>query len=265
MTMETNTKTAPIVPEKDQNQVSLDLMNRMKLHGMAAAFSESLNSTFAETMTPDSFLSWLLAREWDHRSAAAVERLIQQTNFRYRAYVEEIDFEQPRGLDRNQMERLITMDFVRQGQNLFITGSAGTGKSFIATAMGYEACKMGIKTLYSNASKLLGNLKIAKTNGTLAKELKRIEKCQLLILDDLFLVPLDAKERALLVDIIEDRHGRKSIIVTSQLPVSTWYDAIGDPTVADAILDRIVHSAHRIELTGESLRKLQAQTQGRRM
>ena len=104
-----------------------------------------------------------------------------------------------------------------------------------------------------------------RTEHSLAKELKRIEKCQLLILDDLFLVPLDAKERALLVDIIEDRHGRKSIIVTSQLPVSTWYDAIGDPTVADAILDRIVHSAHRIELTGESLRKLQAQTQGRRM
>ena len=116
--------------------------------------------------------------------------------------------------------------------------------------------KSGIRTLYANASKLLGALKVAK--GTIEAELKKIERCPLLILDDLFLVPLDAKERPILLDIIEDRHGRKSIIITSQLPVSSWYDAVGDPTVADAILDRIVHSAHQIELTGESIRKMNA-------
>ena len=156
------------------------------------------------------------------------------------------------------MERLASLDFVKQGQNLFITGSAGTGKSFIATALGYQACKEGIRTLYANASKLMGNLKVAKAKGTIDAELKKIERCPLLILDDLFLVPLDAKERPILLDIIEDRHGRKSIIVTSQLPVSSWYDAIGDPTLADAILDRIVHTAHQIELSGESIRKLNA-------
>lgn len=104
----------------------------------------------------------------------------------------------------------------------------------------------------------MGNLKVAKAKGTIDAELKKIERCPLLILDDLFLVPLDAKERPILLDIIEDRHGRKSIIVTSQLPVSSWYDAIGDPTVADAILDRIVHTAHQIELSGESIRKMNA-------
>lgn len=156
------------------------------------------------------------------------------------------------------MERLASLEFVHQGQNLFITGSSGTGKSFIATALGYQACKSGIRTYYSTASKLMGMLKVAKAKGTLDQELKRIEKCQLLILDDVFLIPLDAKERPILLDIIEDRHGRKSIIMTSQLPVSSWYDAIGDPTVADAILDRIVHSAHRIELSGESIRKINA-------
>lgn len=257
--METNNKTAPIQQEKDKNQVSLDLMNRMKLHGMAAAFEQSLSNTFAETMTPDGFISWLLSCEWDYRAQAAIERLIRQASFRYKAFVEEIDYSLNRGLDRNQMERLASMEFIRQGQNLFITGSAGTGKSFIATALGYEACKNGIKTCYANSSKLMGNLKVAKAKGTLEVELRKIERCPLLILDDLFLVPLDPKEPPLLLDIIEDRHGRKSIVVTSQLPVSAWYDAIGDPTAADAILDRIVHSAHQIELTGESVRKMKAE------
>ena len=234
--MKTNEKTAPILAEKDRNAVSLELMNRMKLHGMAAAFTESLSSTFAEAATPDSFLNWLLSREWDYRSEAAIQRLIRMASFRYKAYPEEIDYTISRGLDRNQMERLASLEFVRQAQNLFITGSSGTGKSFLATALGY------------------------------------LERCPLLILDDLFLVPLDAKERPILLDVIEDRHGRKSIIITSQVPVSNWYDAIGDPTVADAILDRIVHSAHQIELildrivhsahqielTGESVRKIKA-------
>lgn len=256
--METNEKTAPITAEKDRNTISLDLMNRMKLHGMAAAFTESLSSTFADAATPDSFLGWLLSREWDYRSEAAIERLIRMASFRYRAYLEEIDYTISRGLDRNQMERLASLEFIRKAQNLFITGSSGTGKSFLATALGYQACKSGIRTFYANASKLLGALKVAKAKGTIEAELRKIERCPLLILDDLFLVPLDAKKRPILLDIIEDRHGRKSILVTSQIPVSNWYDAIGDPTVADAVLDRIVHEAHQIELTGESVRKMKA-------
>lgn len=254
--METNNKTAPVTQEKDQNVISLDLMNRMKLHGMAAAFRESLQSTIAETMTADGFLSLLLAREWDYRSDASIQRLIRQAGFRYKAYLENIDYTINRSLDRNHIERLSSLDFIRQGKNLFITGSSGTGKSYIATAIGYQSCKNGIRTNYANASKLMGALKVAKAKGLFEAELKKIERCQLLILDDLFLVPLDAKERSMLLDIIEDRHERKSIIVTSQLPVANWYDAIGEPTVADAILDRIVHSAHQIELTGESVRKM---------
>ena len=167
-----------------------------------------------------------------------------------------MDYTISRGLDRNQMERLATLDFVRKGQTLFITGSSGTGKSYLASALGYQACKEGIRTLYANASKLLGVLKVAKTKGTLETEMKKIERSQLLILDDLFLVGLDAKERPLLLEIIEDRHERKSIIITSQLPVNSWYNAVGDQTVADAILDRIVHTAHNIELYGESIRKM---------
>lgn len=184
---------------------------------------------------------------------------MKNANFRYGdASIAQIDYTLPRGLDRNQMERLASLDFVRKGGNLLITGCAGTGKSYLATALGYEACKAGMRVLYANSSKLMGTLKIAKNKGTIEAELKKLEKAQLLILDDFFLVPLDAKERAHLTEIIEDRHGRKSIIVTSQLPELDWYDAIGDSTVADAILDRIVHTAHRITLTGESFRKLKA-------
>ncbi|WP_290203809.1 IS21-like element helper ATPase IstB [uncultured Muribaculum sp.] len=256
--MKTNDKTAPVSQQPDQNAISLDLMNRMKMHGMAEAFRESLAGTTAQAMTPDSFLSMLLSREWDYRAQAAVTRLTKNASFRYKAYLEEIDYTVSRGLDRNQMERLATLDFIRNGQNLFITGSAGTGKSFLACALGHEACKRGIRTLYANAAKLLGLLKVAKVKNCLEAELKKIERCQLLILDDLFLVQLDAKERPILLDIIEDRHERKSIIITSQYPSSSWYDMVGDPTVADAILDRIVHSAHSIELTGESMRKLKA-------
>lgn len=241
--MEVNNKTAPVTGQQDQNTISLDLMNRMKLHGMAEAFRESLAGTTPQSMTADTFLSMLLAREWDYRS---------------QAYIEQIDYATNRGLDRNQMERLATLDFVHKAQNLFITGSSGTGKSYLACALGHEACKRGFRTFYANAPKLLGALKVAKVKGTLEAELKKIERCQLLILDDLFIVPLDAKERPILLEIIEDRHERKSVIITSQYPSSNWYDMVGDPTIADAILDRIIHTAHTIELYGESMRKLKS-------
>lgn len=242
----------------DKNAESIHMMNNMHLFGMGNAYEENLRSTNPEPMTNDAFLFWLLTRESDYRANQTIQRLIKQAGFRYRAYLEEIDYTIERNLDRNQLERLATLNFIREGKNVFLTGSSGTGKSFIATALGYQACKEGIRTYYASAPKLLAHLKLAKAKGTLEAEMKKIEKCPLLILDDLFLVGLDAKERAILVDIIEDRHNRKSIVITSQLPVADWYDAIGEATVADAILDRIVHSAHQIELIGESVRKLMA-------
>ncbi len=261
--MEVNNKTAPVTGQQGQNTISLDLMNRMKLHGMAEAFRESLASTTPQSMTADTFLSMLLAREWDYRAQAAIARLTKNAAFRYKAYIEQVDYATNRGLERNQMERLATLDFVHKAQNLFIAGSSGKGKSYLACALGHEACKRGFRTLYANAPKLLGALKVAKVKGTLETELKKIERCQLLILDDLFIVPLDAKERPILLDIIEDRHERKSIIITSQYPSSNWYGMVGDPTIADAILDRIIHTAHTIELYGESMRKLRAKKNGK--
>ena len=256
--MENNTANTSVLI-KDRNAHTLDLLRKMKMHGMASAFEDSLHSTVAEGMTPDGFISMLAQSEWDYRSNAARERLIRNAAFRYKMYPEDINYDVDRGLDRNQMERLLTMDFARNGENLFITGPAGTGKSILSTVLGYQGCMNNIKTLYANASKLLGKLKVAKPKDCLDAEMRKIEKTQLLILDDLFILPLDVKERPLLLDIIEDRHGRKSTIITSQQPVTNWYDMIGDPTVADAILDRIVHSAHQIELHGESMRKVMKQ------
>ncbi|MDE6631818.1 MAG: ATP-binding protein, partial [Muribaculaceae bacterium] len=147
--MEINERTAPVSQQPDQNSISLDLMNRMRMHGMSEAFRESLAGTVAQAMTPDSFLYMLLSREWDYRSQAAVTRMTKNAAFRYKAYLEEIDYNVSRGLDRNQMERLSTLDFVKAGKNLFITGPSGTGKSFLACALGHEACKKGIRTLYA--------------------------------------------------------------------------------------------------------------------
>ena len=241
---------------RDMNAATLDLMLKMRLYGMRDAFTASLNSTFAENMTPDAFVASLVSSEWDYRNDKMIARLTKMADFRYNANIEDVDYKMARGLDRNQIERLATMDFIREDQNVIITGPSGVGKSWFATAYGRKACEIGIKTLYANTQKLMNKLKGAKTRGTYEQEMKKMEKVQLLILDDLFLIGLDAKERAILMDIVEDRHGRKSMILTSQVPVSGWYEAIGDPTIADAILDRIVHTAHQIELYGDSLRKV---------
>jgi DNA replication protein DnaC len=168
--METNNKTAPVIREKDRNAISLELMNRMNMHGMAAAFRESLQSTVSEAMTADSFLSLLLAREWDYRSNAAIERLIRQAGFCYKAYPEEIDYTINRGLDRNRIERLSSLDFIRQGQNLFITGSSGTGKSYIATAIGYQACKDRNTNQLCQCLQTDGNPESSQNNRVLSKQ-----------------------------------------------------------------------------------------------
>jgi len=147
------------------------------------------------------------------------------------------------------------MSFINKGENILITGATGVGKSYLSSALGHQACQSGYKTLYFNTQKLFSRLKMLKADGSYTKEISRMEKYDLLILDDFGLAPLDSTARMFLLEIIEDRHGRKSTIISSQLPVAKWYEVIGESTIADAILDRMVHTAHRIELKGESLRK----------
>ena len=240
------------------NQETLDKMRQMRLLGMYNAFKISMASFKTESMTTDQFVAWLVSNEWDDRCNRMIERLIKQASFRYKASLEEVDYSLERGLERNLLERLAELSFVKESRDLFITGSSGTGKSYIATALGYRACQKGMKVLYANTARLMGQLKMAKAKGTILQELKKIERADLLVLDDFGIQPFDAGGRMNLMDIVEDRHGKKSTLITSQVPVKDWYDIIGEKTIADAVLDRIVHQAIRIELHGDSIRKLQA-------
>ena len=240
------------------NQETLDKMRQMRLLGMYNAFKISMESFKTESMTTDQFVAWLVSNEWDDRCNRMIERLIKQASFRYKASLEEVDYSLERGLERNLLERLAELSFVKESRDLFITGSSGTGKSYIATALGYRACQKGMKVLYANTARLMGQLRMAKAKGTILQELKKIERADLLVLDDFGIQPFDAGGRMNLMDIVEDRYGKKSTLITSRVPVKDWYDIIGEKTIADAVLDRIVHQAIRIELHGDSIRKLQA-------
>ena len=240
------------------NQETLDKMRQMHLLGMYNAFKTSMESFKTESMTTDQFVAWLVSNEWDDRCNRMIERLIKQASFRYKASLEEVDYSLERGLERNLLERLAELSFVKESRDLFITGSSGTGKSYIATAPGYRVCQKGMKVLHANTARLMGQLKMAKAKGTILQELKKIERADLLVLDDFGIQPFDAGGRMNLMDIVEDRYGKKSTLITSRVPVKDWYDIIGEKTIADAVLDRIVHQAIRIELHGDSIRKLQA-------
>jgi DNA replication protein DnaC len=237
------------------NTATLEKMRKMKLFGMHRTFKTSIESGKTEDYTADEMVSSLIQSEWDDRKNRSIERQLKNAKFRYKASIEDFHFNNDRNVDRNQIMRFGDCSFINKFENILITGSTGTGKSYIASAIGHQACGLGFKVLYWNASKLMAKLKQAKGDGSYIKEVAKIERQNLLILDDFGLHPFDAQGRAMLMEIIEDRHGKNSTIVISQVPVNKWYEIIGEQTIADAILDRIVHGAHRLELKGESMRK----------
>ena len=237
------------------NAETLEKMKGMKFFGMARAFNSCLEDGRMASMTADEMVSFLITSEYDDRFNRRIERHIRNARFRYNASVEKLYFGPERDLDKNQLMRFAECDFIDKAENILITGCTGIGKSYIASALGNQACLKGYKVFYMNITKLFAKLKMMKADGSYLREISRIEKQDLLILDDFGLQPLDSQNRAALMELIEDRHGRKSTIITSQLPVQEWYDIIGEKTVADAILDRLVHDAHRIEIEGDSMRK----------
>ena len=237
------------------NTDTLDKMKQMRLLGMHRSFKTSLETKKNEQLTADEMTGLLVDSEWDDRHNRAIERTTKNARFRYKATVEQLDYEGQRGLDKNNIHRLADGKYITQNENILITGPTGTGKSFLASALGQQACQQGFKVLYANATRLFAQLKMAKADGSGIRELAKIERQDLLILDDFGIQPFDQTSRTSLLEIIEDRHGKRSIIITSQIPIKQWHEVIGEKTVADAILDRIVHNAQRIELKGESLRK----------
>jgi DNA replication protein DnaC len=239
------------------NEQTLQKMRQMKFFGMVRAFRTSIENGSMIQMTGDEMVSMLVDAEWDDRNNRRIERQMRNAKFRYKANIEQLHFDIDRNLDKNQFMRMAECTFIGRKENLLITGSTGIGKSFIASAIGNQACTLGFKVLYANTTKLFTRLKMAKADGSYIREIAKIERQDLLILDDFGLQPLDASNRSVLMEIVEDRHGNRSTIITSQLPVAQWYEVIGEQTIADAILDRIVHDAHRMELVGESIRRRQ--------
>lgn len=230
-------------------------MSQLRLHGMKNNWSALLETKKAHELSLTEGLEILLHAEIQDRENRKSDRLTKTAKFRYQASIEELKFDASRGLDKGLISTLATGDYIAKGASVLITGATGCGKSFISSALGHHACAQGYKVVYFNVQKLLQQTKMARLEGTVHQLLNKISKANLLILDDFGLTHLEKQHQMDLMEIIEDRHAQSATIIVSQLPVASWFDIIGEATIADAILDRLVHTSYRIELKGESLRK----------
>jgi len=237
------------------NEITLSKMKQMKLYGMHGTFKTAIETGKTDDYTLDELVSMMIDAEWDDRKTRKIQRSIRNARFHYKASIENIVYDQTRNIDKTKLLRLAECNFIDHCDNVLITGSTGAGKSYVATALGYQACIEGCRVMYFNTTKLFSKLKMAKADGSYLKELARIQRQHLIILDDFGLQPLDNQNRIALLEIIEDRYNLGSIMMTSQVPVKGWYEIIGEKTIADAILDRLIHQSHRIELAGESMRR----------
>jgi DNA replication protein DnaC len=236
-------------------QKTLELMRSLRLIGMADRYNAIMETPIHQRPDAVVILAQLVEAEELYRNNRRMLSAIKNARFRYQASLNDMIYSDQRNITREIITSLADCSFVDRGENIIITGATGCGKSYLASALGYQACTKGKKVAYFSLPKLLSKLKSDKLDGSFRKEMDRIENKNLLILDDWGLTPLDTAARLALLQIIEDRHSRYSTIITSQLPISAWHQYINENTVADAILDRIIHQAHRIELKGESLRK----------
>lgn len=237
------------------NNQTIEKLKQMRLGAMAELHLQYVKNNQLNDSTPDEYLALLTDHEWESRQSQKIDRLIKQAGFRQKASIDDVSYSQARNLDKNMFNRLATLDFMARKENVIVTGASGVGKSYLAQALGHQACLLGNRVVYSNTARLFTRLKLSKVDGTYIKELQKLQRVDLLILDDFGLQAFDNHARETLMDIIEDRFNKVSTIVSSQIPVSVWYDIIGEGTIADAILDRLVNSSHRIDLKGESLRK----------
>jgi len=232
-------------------------LNELRLRGMSRSWETLIETRQHQDLSLSEGLLILLQAEKLDREQRRFDRLRKNAKFRYQASIEELRKDSSRGIDKTLMNALATGKYLDNGESIIITGATGCGKSFIASALGHQACAQGYKTAYFNMHKLTKQLKIARIEGSIVSFFLKLAKTHLLILDDFGLTHLEKQQQLDLMEIIEDRHGRHSTIIASQLPVASWFDIIGEATIADAILDRLVHTSHRIELKGESMRKKQ--------
>lgn len=234
---------------------TLDSLNRLKLHGMAAALSEQLTQSTAQGLSFEERLALLVDREITYRDNRRLSRLLQLAQLKQQACVEDLDLRSRRGLDRAQLASLASCDWLRSAHNLIVHGPTGSGKTFLACALAHQACRHGLSAAYLRAPRLFEELNLCHADGSFRKRLAALAKVSLIVIDDFAIAPIGPRERNDLLEVLDDRVGTRSTIVTSQLPIEHWHDYLADPTLADAILDRLLHSAHKIHLQGESMRK----------
>jgi len=237
------------------NDQTVSTLNALKLFGMARGFSERLSHSNTADLSHQEFFGLLVQDEKTYRENLRLKRILHNAKLKQQAALEDIDYKHPRGLNKQLILELCSSLWIQNHRNVLLSGPTGVGKSYIACALGNLAARSGYSVLYLRAPRLFETLLQSKGDGSHLKTLTRLAKVQLLILDDLFLSPLSDPERKDLLEIIEDRHAVASTVITSQCPVKDWHHAIGEPTLADALLDRLVHHAYKIELKGESIRK----------
>ncbi len=234
---------------------TVEKMRRMRMNAMATLYHRSLTEHLYQDYSFDDLLALLIDTEWESRQSRNIENLIRMAGFKEAASSADIDYKTNRNLDKTGFERLLSLNFITNKENLIITGPTGSGKSFLAQSIGVKSCQLLHKTVYYNSSRFFDLAKLAKLDGSYPKLIKRIQRAALFILDDFGLTAIDQAARNVLLDVIEERYDKSSTIIATQIPVAKWHGLIGENTIADAILDRIVFSSHRVELNGESLRK----------
>jgi DNA replication protein DnaC len=239
------------------NQPTLEKLYAMKLNGMAEAFRQQLETPEASPLSFEERFGLLVDRQWDWKQNRALTRRLQAAKFKERGVTEDIDYQHPRGLDRKLLRSLATSEWVRRHHNLLFIGPTGIGKTWLACALAHQACREGFSASHKRMAELFRELAVARADGSIGQLLVRLSRIDVLVLDDFAMAPMKDSERRDFLEICDDRYQRRSTILTSQVPMAHWHEQIGDPTIADSILDRLVHNSHRIELKGESMRKKQ--------
>jgi len=244
------------------NQPTIEKLYAMKLHGMADGFRAQLESTDLSPLSFEERLAMLVDQQWLWKENRALARRLQMAKLKERAVVEDIDYQHARGLDRKLMRTLSSSEWVRQKQNILLLGPTGIGKTWLGCALAHKACRDGFSVLHKRTAELFRELAVAHVDGSIGGLLLKLSRMDVLLLDDFAMTPLKDSERRDFLEICDDRYQQRSLILTSQMPLAHWHEQIGDPSIADSILDRLVHNAYRIELNGESIRKKRGRQPG---
>jgi len=237
------------------NQPTMEKLHAMKLHGMANGFREQIETPASAQLSFEERFGLLVDRQWSWKQDRALTRRLQLARFKERGVIEDIDYQHARGLDRKLIRTLATSEWVRQHLNVLFIGPTGIGKTWLACALAHRACRDGFLASHKRMAELFRELAVARADGSIGQLLTKLARIDVLLLDDFAMAPLKDHERRDFLEICDDRYQRRSTILTSQMPVAHWHEQIGDPSIADSILDRLVHNAHRIELSGDSIRK----------